>query len=842
MTASSPTLVHAKKRKQRSFEEQWQENSLGVNEFILALREGCTTSHDTNDCIQRALQLHKVLQKFIRLVRLEKEYALFSYVGKKFVFDEAKKQEDNLSNESKVELEEINIDENNEDGEFDDDETSFGSTVSQARPKKRKIKEGEEWMQDIAGYNVPFVGTSINRGSTGELLKGQWPTGFLAAYLRTSPTAAELVTGVSSDQYIQLDSPASIKGLCQLILPIHQRSPSSSVAGERHLYYRLRLVKKEKLMEHVYARYLQALKELLTAAIPPRRILWFDNKAITNIDVAYFRNLCENDCSESGREWSNRFVDKLVQHRLSDFLIGLRESTNNGKGKPNMVNSCGPNTPDILGILTCLALTSADSSTSGTTYPALLLAGALRKEMPEAVIRFLLKQPSIARPPTSAPQTFSSKSYVSDSTNVKANIATIRLATALLINGNRAVLSSITAFGDKERKLSPGILCIIFWDGIMAPSLTVDGSSESTLINYFSAVADLFNVVLVTLLMPGSEETTEQKRQDFFSLFNQNVLHIICQYAKFAPDLGANRCTFPHVLDAADQYESTLSPLQCAGIGARRILFRLVSDHSSSPLADKDENEKVEKHSVDIATVMASMLICLREMETQRFLKHCLMKSPTLIGPFLQSVSLPDVSNGFTMLSTLNFVTRLLQLAPPVLNCTRGSPNQKGTAEVLMSLTFPYKFRRHILIKLLQSQNALIVTTILKLIAASLSRFTSIVSDQLNPLSNDRSEIQKEYRKWLPEPQILLAIATSFQVSLNESKTVVVHHICKVVERFICVLPELFQDAAFDCSKLIPENELIFCNLPIYVQHALLRCLHKVMQVNMVSEILLSHL
>jgi hypothetical protein len=80
------------------------------------------------------------------------------------------------------------------DDGFDEDSstTDTDREDATAHQPKKKFKV-EAWKLDAKSYNVPFVGTSVHRGDTGYVEEGCWPTGFLEAYLKKSPRAAELL-------------------------------------------------------------------------------------------------------------------------------------------------------------------------------------------------------------------------------------------------------------------------------------------------------------------------------------------------------------------------------------------------------------------------------------------------------------------------------------------------------------------------------------------------------------------------------------------------------------------------------------------------------------------------
>ena len=76
--------------------------------------------------------------------------------------------------------------------ESDDDDSSSREEENDAEQASKRFRKDEQWKEDSANYAVPFVGTSLARGPSEPVTKGEWPTGFLKAYLAKSPAAVEL--------------------------------------------------------------------------------------------------------------------------------------------------------------------------------------------------------------------------------------------------------------------------------------------------------------------------------------------------------------------------------------------------------------------------------------------------------------------------------------------------------------------------------------------------------------------------------------------------------------------------------------------------------------------------
>jgi hypothetical protein len=134
-------------------------DKLGTLEFSSALN-GDDTEHILN-----------VLKRFVKTVRTERTQAFSS--------------EDGQSNGSEMDSDSLS----ESDDDHDDHEDDEGD--AQSNPSKKS--KMEKWKFDTKSYNVPFVGTSTHKGSTGAVQIGCWPTGFLEAYLMQSPLAMEIL-------------------------------------------------------------------------------------------------------------------------------------------------------------------------------------------------------------------------------------------------------------------------------------------------------------------------------------------------------------------------------------------------------------------------------------------------------------------------------------------------------------------------------------------------------------------------------------------------------------------------------------------------------------------------
>ena len=126
-------------------------DELGTLEF------SCALNGDNHD------QIFDVLKRFVKTVKQERYQA--------FSTDDQSSGSDGTASD------------------FDSD--SDDEVLKEGRASKRN--KVEAWKLDTNSYNVPFVGTSTHRGTSGSVNTNTWPTGFLEAYLNLSPQAMELL-------------------------------------------------------------------------------------------------------------------------------------------------------------------------------------------------------------------------------------------------------------------------------------------------------------------------------------------------------------------------------------------------------------------------------------------------------------------------------------------------------------------------------------------------------------------------------------------------------------------------------------------------------------------------
>ncbi|VEU34047.1 unnamed protein product [Pseudo-nitzschia multistriata] len=249
----------------------------------------------------------KVLREFARAVRREREIAL------------------SLSDDSVG---------GSDDDDWSDDEMEDACTDE---PPAKKLKKSEEWKADTAAYHVPFVGTAIARGERAEVVKGEWPTGLVKAYLERSPLALELL--------------------------------NDDLAPDGQIHRGLLKKKKSKLSRAISKAHQLAIAELLTVAIPMPKLQEVDSDGTEDHIV--------------GSNPSVSFLQGFTKRHLPQVFNVLNEETERGRGKPGTVGGCDLLVAPALKVLKHYSMIS--------TSNARLVARYLDESLLEGVLRVCLR-------------------------------------------------------------------------------------------------------------------------------------------------------------------------------------------------------------------------------------------------------------------------------------------------------------------------------------------------------------------------------------------------------------------------------------------------------------------
>ena len=657
-------------------------------------------------------------------------------------------------------------------GDSDDDEDD------EVVESNKKLKE--EWMQDSKDYNVPFVGTSVAKGETGRVVVGQWPTGFLEAYLRQSPLAVEL----TSDDLI----------------------PPSG-----HVHKRLLRQKQGKVSYAIYKAYLQALSELVTAAIP-----------ISTLKRDYGVETSEDDDEEQKEQ--PRFMTVLMKERFPGIVQILNDETGSGRGKDGSISGVGQLAVPVLQILTRLASCSLGTSRQ--------VVRSLDSSVREGVLKVLLREPRKSQQNNNAADLEKDGDEEQEQRDrlavpYKTRSSCIQLAVALLDMQDQSITSYISTLGSKERKNNPGLLYLAlrygFQDSMFQEQEEITQAQE----DYLESVSILLQSTAVLL-----EEDKEGllSRRALADLLGAEALMNMSQTATCAPPLTS----YEDVLKGEDEYKDMVTSLEDVGIEARRLLFPLLANSSRSPFLRRISGKEDDKVSTIYITFMVKALNQLlntsTSLPTQNFIIHSLAENPLLLPGFLKGMQIPDVKSTFTFLSKLHFIARIVKDGPSPSACIVTTDMSPRGIEKLMLVVLPQNLNKHLLSRAIQSSNPLIVAEAAKLIMRVLARFRLLLSSFGQ--SADQDLVSHAFVARLPDVQALVSIRSKFDPFANQQKGIVIVNglICRLLDALAETVPSAIVSAKFDWIKLLPDNPSLFSKAKPVAQLQILQTLERIMK------------
>ena len=624
-----------------------------------------------------------------------------------------------------------------EEVDDEDDDTRVDSQQS------KRLKPDEKWKEDTAAYNVPFVGTSVSVKDKGKIVKNQWPTGLLAAYLEKSPQATEL-TG------------------------------DHLVPGVGHVSKTLIRQKQHKMNSHVGKAYFRALSELISSEIPINKL-----RDETVIDS----NTTESNPSS--------IVSIIVKQRLGTFFNILKSETGEGKGLSGPEGGCGPLVVEVLDILTMLSLTS--------TTTARHIARSMEQKLPELVQRFLVRMPHRR----------SQKITARD----RARAAAMRFVSVLLNHSDSVIISCIVSSGHRERKVPPGILYLVCRDGFSLPKDLL--SDPKTM---FAQKLSLILKVMVEVLFESRDLVSNRMLLD---LISKEFVDAIVNLATLYP--------FPEDFNAMGMFVRTdanvLDPLRCVAQSAQAIIARLLLDRNASPILTGlgAQNASGSKHCMYLTVRMLNAILDQSAtLSTNRFVIHCLNKSPRILGSFFTIVNLPGPKdNDFNVVKRVHFFCSTLQHGPSLHSCMQ--KEQLDSAESLTNCIAPVAIRKAIMTNLLRGKNHLILSEVLRFCLCAIKRVQALIS------TGDLAEVAEEriiarLKQQLPELSVLISVTSSFGAETKQKNRIVFYRVLEVLRLSGQVIPSWLSESAFDYAKILPSTSQML-NFPVFLQHKMLATL-----------------
>ena len=353
--------------------------------------------------------------------------------------------------------------------------------------KRNKKEEEEWWKKDSKSYNVPFVGTSVSKGDVGIVTMGEWPTGLLKAYLQISPQAKELTIQGGDFQ------PPS--GVMQKLLL--RRSNSN-----------------HKISIALHKAYLQALKEIITAAIPKhilyQQLLLLHRQSNKNPNN---NPLYSSPSSSDPNDKTHLGAGEMMSAIMKEQFPKLLENLNHHQDTNSEVSSI------IIMTLTNITYTSIGAARE--------VVRGLDSQLKDGILKKLFHQSSPKKHMNKKKRKVDDISTPSATTNedekdsdnntdrdrmVDTRTACLHLSSAFIQSDDATVTSFVTSFGNKERKMNPGIVYLALRGGLSDPCFLSDNTTISAqnidTQGFLNSVAQFLSSFRVHLLSTNMTTTT----------------------------------------------------------------------------------------------------------------------------------------------------------------------------------------------------------------------------------------------------------------------------------------------------------------------------------------------
>lgn len=381
---------------------------LGTLEFCSALN-----GDDPN-------QVYAILVKFVKTVRKERIQA----------FTKPNEEAGSTGGSNDDSLFDIDMNMDIDSMDSVDTDSDF---VSPPPSKKSKV---EEWKLDTKSYNVPFVGTSTHKGSSGNIETGSglWPTGFLAAYLSKSPDAMELLG-------------KGVKNLSPFLPPhgLFQRSllKGNDKSGKIH---------SRKLL----AVFVQAVGEVVSCSIPRRRV----NSMVNNHQKRGIELKSDDDLIEPVHQ---KVVSIVMKDYVQDLFNILNSEAHNMNSQDLLVST--------LNTFQYLASTSVGTARE--------VVRGFDTHLKDGILQRLASYISTKKN-EKKDRSIERENTMASRQDLKVQFAVVKLATTLLEYNDATILSYIASpsRGIKESKVKAGILYLGVRSGLSRTKKIINDESE----------------------------------------------------------------------------------------------------------------------------------------------------------------------------------------------------------------------------------------------------------------------------------------------------------------------------------------------------------------------------
>ncbi len=361
----------------------------------------------------------------------------------------------------------------------EDDGDSHDGNENDGTSNDKSIKKDEEWWKkDSKSYNVPFVGTSVAKGDVGTVTMGEWPTGLLKAYLQVSPQAKELTI-----QGGDFQPPSGV--MQKLLLRRNNSNHKKSIA--------------------LHKAYLQALHEIITAAIP-KHILY---QQLLLLQRQSKKNPNNNPFSFDPNDKTHLGSGEMMSAIMKEQFPKLLENLNHHLEYNTDVSSL------IIMILTNMTYTSIGAARE--------VARGLDSQLKDGVLKKLFHHSSSKKhtnkkkrkaddisTPTATNEDDKDHNNLDKDRMMDTRTACLCLSSALIKSADSIVISFVTSFGNKERKMNPGIVYLALRGGLSDPcffSGNIAISTQNIARGFLNSVEQFLSSFRDHLLSPNETTT-----------------------------------------------------------------------------------------------------------------------------------------------------------------------------------------------------------------------------------------------------------------------------------------------------------------------------------------------
>jgi hypothetical protein len=578
-----------------------------------------------------------------------------------------------------------------------------------AKKKKQRINH-ESWKDDIASYNVPFVGTSTRATyttlatvsttttatTTGTIppnvQMGVWPTGLLYDYLQKSPLAMELLRDDNTWMPLQPQS-GGRSSTTNTTSPSQTRTPITTTWTNNSNNIHTLLWKQSRhgsnsnnnsskkkknksscssddtmerygraLSQAIGKAYLQALSELITAALPPVQqqrcasLLPPPPHCIRN--SSHTTTTTATPTTYLPTSQIPRFIPDLMTHRLSGLLQLLVDDT----GLPGMRTAGTNSNQDHFhirptGVWVAPILTICTRLASISVPIARQIARCMEQTLPQPIVRYLFTYPPPSSSSSSSPSVLQETNHPHPSApeqpsnnhtpvvtrvvspRMKAYVAAIHFLTTLVDIDDSVIFSCISSNNShtgsnaehthtKQQQppkptKSGGILFWALQRGLPATTMTYDDDNSNNNNTYDAkseplyAMTQLLQAVRHLLLNHQKSISTATNKRWLMELFSRECIQQVCDLTTgWAPPLQNYKELVGsiHASNGNDSEDTATTANDMhhhvmVGIEARRLLFLLLVDIHHSPLLRVLHDTKTNHRSSSFESTVVQVIL-----------------------------------------------------------------------------------------------------------------------------------------------------------------------------------------------------------------------------------------